>query len=197
MSQRLEALLSTLTNLRGLVERKDASLRDPYQVNKTLPWSDDSEVSVLVFGDKEKTDKLLFQHDYILRGDQRDVTLRNFLKLWVTYTDHQISDVTLTMHVILPHRLGRQFYAGLDISHGAKTFLEFTTERRGDVFLVKEVVKGAGFTRLRLDEPGMIKQVNFPFPVPNRLEPIEGVYQVEYLRNDGALDTFLFPVRLP
>jgi hypothetical protein len=156
----------------------------------TVPWEGDAELRTLVFEDE--TARWIFKHRYVKRVDLREVQLLNDTTLTVEYTDGEASAMNLTMHVVIPARLGQKYLFGMDISPGAKTFLEFSYELRSGSFQLTEITKGAS-TRLSLDSPGLTKGIKFPFPVPGGVEEEDGKFNVSYLRSGALLGKFTFP----
>ena len=73
------------------------------------------------------------EHRYYKRDDDRRVRLVNEWNLLVRYDRGELKPtVTLSMHVIIPEKLGTRFLYGADISPGAKTFFELTYEANHD-----------------------------------------------------------------
>lgn len=168
-----------------------------------FPLAGGGTVRVRAFDQREWT--LEWYHVYTKRdGDEPrgDAVLYNEMRVRARFTDGKISDkLTVTMHVVLPQRLGREFFAGVDISPGAKTFLEFGYTRKGSAFCLVEIVQGAGGPgeRWTIDTPetpqaGLLKQIDFPFPVLDRIELRYGCYEVPFLRDDGSIGHFDVPV---
>jgi hypothetical protein len=152
----------------------------------SVPWERTAELETLVFDDW--TSRWLFTHRFRKR-QEREVTMVNDSTLQVDYSAAgAIVAVALSMHVILPKRLGTKFYVGVDISPGAKTYFAFVyrrmdeVEEQAPVFALSAVEIGA-CKRLDLDQPGLIKPsgVGFPFPVPDRVVRRHGLYRVHYI----------------
>jgi hypothetical protein len=100
--------------------------------------------------------------------------------------------ITIAMHIIIPERLGKAYAYGMDISPGAKTFLEFIYVQQPEGhFLLSTVQKGCQ-PKVNLDQgKGLMQPVEFPFPVPDRIQrprhengTIWGDYEVSYLYTD-------------
>lgn len=168
-----------------------------------FPLAGGGAVRVLAFNLREWA--LEWHYIYTKRdGDEPhgDVVLYNEMRVHARFTDGKIDDkLTVTMHVVLPQRLGREFFAGVDISPGAKTFLEFGYARKGSAFCLIEIVQGAGGPgkHWTIDTPempraGLRKQIDFPFPVLDRIELRYGSYEVPFLRDDGLIEHFDIPV---
>ena len=167
-------------------------------VQWSVPWDDDAEVQFLVFSLAEG--RWIFRHVYRERGDGRRVLTYNEVKLVVDYADGIVSGIELTMRVVFPERLGRVSYLGVDVSPGAKTFLEFSYEPEptavasttgSGVGRGRVVDPAAGATAYRLSRisagvsrsaevrPGA-SDVDSPFPVLARVVPEYGAYSVPY-----------------
>ncbi len=144
------------------------------------------EVSVFT----DWTARWIFKHRFLRReaGDRGAVQMVNDSTLVVDYGDEgAIAKVELSMHIILPHRLGQVRLAGVDVSPGAKTFLtfEYRLEPKArcpsaPTFVLSAITRGASH-RLELDEPALLTPLHFPFPVPERIEPVCGKYRVPFL----------------
>lgn len=66
-------------------------------------------------------------------SDEADPHTSKIINEWKLLVDfkggHLMPRFKVSMHVIVPERLGKQYFLGVDISPGAKTFLEFYYER--------------------------------------------------------------------
>lgn len=152
-------------------------------------------LDTLLFDDG--TSRLVFSHTYRQREGIRDVRLLNDLRAVVDYDESgDVSGFCLTMHVVIPSRLGKEFVAGADVSAGAKTFFEFSYDKLGKMFVLREVTMGAA-TKVMLDEGALMNVARFPFPVPDRLNHNGGYYTLKYLASDGDVAGFVFPLRRP
>lgn len=136
----------------------------------------DVDVRMLIFSMHEQT--RIYSHRYT-RGneDGRTVDAVNDLKLVVPYRHGRVDGtITLSMHIILPHRLGQEYLYGADISPGAKTYIEFDYLRVDPTAVLGEwrldEVRVGAFKKFRFDQgPGLFKPVEFPFPVLDRVKP--------------------------
>ncbi len=169
---------------------------DPLQHEIRLDLSTGAKLTILYFSDREL--RWLFAYNYIGKKDPGTAPeVVNDVKLTADYADGLLAKtLVLTMHVIIPSRLGREFFAGMDISPGAKTYLEFTYELAGESYRLVEICKGAR-DRVRVDgaSPALVKPIEFPFPIPDRL-PIEyGSVRVPFRTNDGLVAHFTLPTR--
>lgn len=179
-------------------------MKDQRQHEIQLALASGARLTILYFSDREL--RWLFAYNYIGKKDPGTVPeVVNDVKLTAEYADGLLaSALVLTMHVIIPSRLGREFFAEMDISPGAKTYFEFTYQapisdldnRVGDAYRLVEICKGAR-DRVRLDStaPALVKPLEFPFPTPDRL-PIEyGSVHVPFRTNDGLVAHFTLPTR--
>lgn len=185
--------------------RKNSSPVAPNGLRWTIPWGKDAELETLIFDDFGS--RWIFSHRFRLWQNPEDRSSRrlhmlNELRLVVDYAPTgKIVGVELSMHVILPERLGQKYLYGMDVSPGAKTYFTFEYEIAGDergapVFRLKSITRGCR-DRVDLDATALLKQVSFPFPVPDRLVAQSG-YEVPYVEGHGPgnvveLGSFRFP----
>jgi len=171
--------------------------RGPFEHEIKLLLASGAKLKLLYFSDREQ--RWIFSYRYGLttrNGEAPDVV--NDVQLMANYECGVLaSPIVLSMHVIFPERLGQRYWAGVDISPGAKTYLEFNYERRAEEFRLAEICKGAN-QRMQLGEDtrlGLIRQVQFPFPVLDRVCLEFGKYKVPFLTNSGANAEFELPER--
>ena len=169
---------------------------DPIQHEIDLTLASGARLMLLYFSDREL--RWIFSYDYVGEKDPGAAPeVVNKVRLIANYEAGLLtSQLVLSMHVVIPARLGQQFFAGVDISPGAKTYLEFIYERHAEEFRLVEICKGAR-DRVRLDdaEPAIVRPIQFPFPVPDRL-PIEyGTLHVPFRTNQGDVANFDLPTR--
>lgn len=162
--------------------------RDPLEHEITLGLASGATLKLLYFSDREQ--RWIFSYTYV--GDKapgKAPDIVNDVRLTANYTDGTIADrFELSMHVIVPERLGQRSFAGVDISPGAKTYLEFIYERDGSAYRLVEICKGAqDVVRLADQKPAIIRPVEFPFPVPDRIEIEFGTLHIPFRTNE---DTF-------
>jgi hypothetical protein len=81
-------------------------------------------------------------------------------------------DLVLSLHVIFPGRLGVKAFLGVDISPGAKTYIELHYARSGDEYVLGRIEVGAQQAYVLGQAEGLIKPLDFPFSVLDRL-PVE------------------------
>ena len=153
-----------------------------------VPWEEEASVEFLIFDEKEMTWD--FKHRY-RKEDGHKAKMINVVNLLVRYMEGIVSEISLSMHIVIPERLGKRYAWGADISPGAKTYFEFVYDKKEDEFILGEIIKGAR-TRLDLRSEGLIKQFEFPFPVPDRIVPEDGTYSVPYLKMDDTVSNFKF-----
>jgi hypothetical protein len=169
---------------------------DPLQHEIKLPLASGAQLTLLYFSDREQ--RWIFSYHYIGEKDPGTAPqVVNDVKLTVDYQDGQIAQqIILSMHVIIPDRLGQQFFVGVDISPGAKTYLEFLYARAGADYRLVEICKGAR-DRVRLDEtqPALVRPIEFPFPVLDRIPAEYGRYRVPFRTNRGEVGNFELPSR--
>lgn len=171
-------------------------IQDPLQHEIRLDLASGAKLTILYFSDREL--RWLFAYNYIGKKDPgTSPEVVNDVKLTADYADGCLEPkLVLTMHVIIPSRLGREFFAGMDISPGAKTYLEFEYALTDEAYRLVEICKGAR-ERVRVDgsSPALVKPIEFPFPIPDRL-PIEyGSVRVPFRTNDGLVAHFSLPMR--
>jgi len=101
----------------------------------------DARQTILIHPEGQQ--RLIFESRYLLEKDSTPldgggvklsgVRLRNDWTLIVDYAKGEICPtVDLRMHIIVPELLGKEFAYGMDLSPGAKTFLEFRYELQPD-----------------------------------------------------------------
>lgn len=176
-------------------------MRDPIEHQIDLRLASGASLKVLYFSDREM--RMIFSYDYI--GEKKpgaDPDLVNQVRLAADYAEGLLaSSFTLSMHVVVPERLGKSFFAGVDISPGAKTYLEFHYRRDDNAIVSREyrltaIQKGAREQVLLGDQrASLVRQIEFPFPVPDRL-PADGNYvRVPFRLNNGEISHFDLPTR--
>lgn len=198
-------------------------MKDQLQHEITLDLASGARLQLLYFSDREL--RWIFSHDYVgtrplgeppgivngiplaadddyfsdnrARRPGEPPEVINKVRLVANYTDGLLEDpLVLSMHVVIPRRLGQKFFAGLDISPGAKTYLEFSYERSADAYRLIEICKGAR-ERVRLDEaePAFVRPIPFPFPVPDRVPVVHGKLRVPFRANTDGVAHFDLPER--
>jgi len=167
---------------------------------------DDSDVEIVLHDGDEPIDKypseqhLYFSYRYFRdkpdaqRGGEPE--LLNEQQLRVLYKDGKLAPtLKLTMHVIIPERLGKRYAYGADLSPGAKTFIEFEYERTDpDTFRLTQIQIGRKVLDLKelAKDQVPVKPLEFPFPVNDVItRPYQdgdrkyGPLQVPWMHNSG------------
>jgi len=112
----------------------------------------------------------------------------------VNYDSGHAQDCNLTMDITRPDKRGKQYFVGVDISKGSHLFAEFVYGKEGDLYRIKEVDLGIhGKVDLDSLEKGLVKQIDFPFPLKDQIENEFGIYRVPFLKNDEQTAFFEFP----
>ena len=145
--------------------------------------------------------KRIYEYTYRHKTpDGRNVDVYNEWKLTVPYTNGIVGDkIELSMHIVLPERLGKEFAWGVDISPGAKTYVEFDYRRvNPDEVLspwrLDEVRVGSRKT-YRFDVgPGLIRPVEFPFPVPDLISVEHNAVAFPVLLKNDTLGEVDLPI---
>ena len=167
---------------------------DSLEHEVTLALASGATLKLLYFSDREH--RWIFSYDYFGENHLRPAPeVVNKTRLTANYEAGLLArQLVLSMHVIVPERLGQKFFAGVDISPGAKTYLEFTYERDATNYRLVEICKGAR-ERVRLAdvEPALVKPIEFPFPVPDQIVVDYGVLRVPFRTNAGSLAHFELP----
>ncbi len=154
-----------------------------------------ADLEMLIFNDKEH--RWIFRHRYTHPENRERLekpTLVNDTRLVVNYGCGIAKDCNLFMDIVRPDRRGKEYIYGVDISKGSRLILEFVYEKQDDLFRMKTLIVGAG-KRVDLDSfgEGLVKPVDFPFPLKDRLESESGVYKVPFLKGNGEQAFFEFP----
>ena len=92
---------------------------------------------------------------------------------WVSARYNSIGrlvDFSLNVDTVWPKKRGQQYAWGVDISPGSHLFLVFNYVREGDAMVLTSVEKGASPPiDLRGGQEGLIKPIEVPFPVLDRV----------------------------
>jgi hypothetical protein len=165
-----------------------------------LHLSSGAHLDILVFNENEETEvRWIFSYRFAHREDGKELFVPKALidyRLVVSYSKGQLQDeISLSMNVIIPERLGKKYVAGLDISPGAKTYLTFIYKRDSPkLFLLRAVGKGAA-EPVELPpsaQASLVKQTELPFVLADRLER-EGQYRVPFHSEGDDIGHFYFP----
>lgn len=165
-----------------------------YKIN--LKLESGANLEMLLFSSTEH--RWIFGYNYTSperRKIGENPFLANDTTLVVNYNKGTAQDIELSMDMIKPHKGGKEFLWGVDVSKDSRMYLGFQYERKGDLFQMKTV--NMGIRHINLDElgPGLVKPANLPFPLKDIIENKYGVYKVPFLRNDGEVANFEFPQR--
>ncbi len=130
-------------------------------------------------------------HYYAPRtAGERTPEIVNDLRLNATYIEGVLAlPLKLVMHVIIPARLGKRFILGMDVSPGAKTYIEFhygDPDAARTLRLMRIEIGALRFLDLpRIAEPPtgtlVAPLVEFPFPVLECLPCQRGRYRVPFM----------------
>jgi hypothetical protein len=171
-------------------------MKDLIQHEIALDLASGARLRLLYFSSREL--RWIFSHDYVRlpRTDGAPEVI-NATRLTANYIDGVLeSQIVLSMHVEIPSRLGRMFFAGVDIWPGAKTYLEFSYVRSADAYKLTEICKGAReWVRLDDADPAIILPRAFPFPVPDRVPVKLGRLRVPFRTNADDVAHFDLPER--
>lgn len=166
-----------------------------------LKLASGADLKILYFSDREM--RWIFSYDY--RGEKQrpgqQPAVVNQVQLTAEYIEGLLEpSFVLSMHVIIPSRLGQNYFAGVDISPGAKTYLEFTYRLYREspdetAYRLLEICKGAR-ERVVLDEkaPALVRPIEFPFPIPDCIEVRDNV-SVPFRLDNGEISHFELPAR--
>ncbi len=144
------------------------------------------------------------------RGTQPEIV--NDLRISARYIEGELQlPLKVIMNIVIPSRLGKHFFAGMDLSPGAKTYVEFHYGDPDAERTLRLMRIEVGATRMvDLPAPGVdggnalvLPMADFPFPVLEQLPLTWGCYyRVPFLaegemplRGDGTPDWPFIDVR--
>jgi len=164
-----------------------------YEINLLLDTG--AQLKMVLFSDTEH--RWIFKHRGVYPEAQErsaQPLLVNDTTLVVDYDGGVAQDCRLTMDIIRPDRRGKTYFLGVDISEGSRLFAEFQYEKQGDVYRMKTIDLGS-HGRVELDAlgEGLVKPVEVPFPLKDRVENEFGKYRIPFLKSDGEQAFFQFP----
>lgn len=141
--------------------------------------------------------KIWFSYMYRAPQDRKPgetPDLENKTTLTVEYDDGIAQDCTLDMDAVFPKRLGKVVVRGMDVTPGARINIRFNYKKQNGIYRLKMIDCGLGRKKEipECEEEGLVKQVNFPFPVRMSVEKVYGGYCFPFLRNDNVFDNFTF-----
>lgn len=184
----------------------DESLMHDISYEVAWPLANGSQVKMLIFDRRQQ--RWIFEYYYreYPKGEVRgQPDLVNEVCFVVDYFDGLVISCALTMHVIFLARLDKVYAYGVDISPGAKTYLQFHYQRqvppdREDEFFFQlvELEIGCGKVidlrpKAGSDAQALIRPVEFPFPVCDRIATEYGQFQVPFFDNERTEQHFVFP----
>jgi hypothetical protein len=179
-------------------KRKTFSSEDINDLELNFELPNDIRLEILFFL-RELETKMIYS--YLYRENSKDarigITFANDITLTVKYINGHSQEFDLSMNMTNASKLGQKYFAGVDISPGAKLYVEFYYERRMldgiDCFQMKTVRVGArkviDLDKLSGDLP--MKIGKFPFPLNDRVtmayDGKHGPFQVPILNNEGKI----------
>ncbi len=177
-------------------------------MNKTYEIEDEFENGVkrkiLLFEDAGQgfdEHRWIFRYNYIAKEGLEKPILINDINLFVNYKNGIAQKCNLTMNVIRPDKLGKEFFAGVDISPGSKLYLDFLYGKVNDkkyemseARIGNEIIERKD-SSIDNKKEGLIKvmRINFPFPLKDTLEENLGYFEIPFLKKGGEEDFFRFP----
>ncbi len=155
-----------------------------------------AKMTMLLFNEKEH--RWLFEHRYIKSIQRRDPEVVNKYRLSVDYTNGKAGDLSLLMDIVFPNRRGKTFLFGVDVSDNSRLTVDFSYSpvptSDGFIYKLKGFEIGCGkYVDLENLEAGLVRQIDFPFTVLDRIEPIGGVFKVPFLFSENEERYFVFP----
>lgn len=158
-----------------------------------------TDVCVLVFENFSQSH--FYTYRYLLLDEDEDVEVVNEFELIVGYKAGLADSCKMSMNIVFPKRRGQENRYGLDLSKNSKLFLSFEYEKEaneifkadgnneGLIFRLKEVGVGHKLHDVGKEgENALIKQHDFPFPVPDVIKMEFGRFEVPFLFRDGDKD---------
>jgi len=163
-----------------------------YEIN--LELKSGASLTQLLFDHSEH--RWIFEYTYDERKG-RKLLFRNDYKLYVDYQEGLINRVNLTMNMVYPEKLGKQFLFGVDISQGSKLFIEFEYEMLTNeeelLFQLNSMQIGATQYIDFKQDPGLFTPIDYPFPVNDKVNNEFGEFKVPFKNSNGFIDNFRFP----
>lgn len=165
-----------------------------------LKLSSGAYLEILIFDQPEFPDpehRWIFRYRYVTpaehrRGEAPD--LINRVTFAVDYLDGIAGKCDLSMNMVVPERRGKNYLWGVDVSPNSVLDLNIRYKNEEGVYRAKVVEEGAD-VGIELDEreEGLIKPVEFPFPLEDRVEIQHGVYKFPFLLTGDEISYFKFP----
>ncbi len=177
-------------------KKKDDPSNDP-QYEILLDLADGVKLKIHLFNRFEQ--RWIFTFNYLKKLEgERQPQVVNELRLVIDYNHGVATVCSLSMNIIIPKRLGQHFLYGMDVSPGAKTFLQFIYEKveaaDQQYFQLVAIEKGATQKiDLKTLAPGLMKPIEFPFPILDRIMLRGNIFQVPFLGYNDQDNDFEFP----
>ena len=161
-----------------------------YEIN--LDLDSGAGLRILLFNDSEH--RWLFDYRYTKRPEKlRKPVLVNDINLLVDYMNGVSQKCELSMNMVHPHKLGKDNFLGVDVSKGAKLFVEFLYKKEKGLYRMSQTRIGNKILHSTNQEEGLVKQIDFPFPLKDVVENEFGFYEIPFLDNEGKEAYFQFP----
>jgi hypothetical protein len=152
-----------------------------------------------------KLEMLMFSHDehrwffknrYVERVEKKlheEPDMINDTTLVVDYKDGIAQNCELTMDIVFPPRRRKVFLLGVDVSINSKLNVTFQYDKKEGFYKMAKVDLGRKVIDLEKMEQGLMKPVDFQFPVEDKIENKSGEYSFPFLKSDWKIDFFTFP----
>lgn len=139
-----------------------------------------------------------FKYRYIEKENRHDVKFVNDISLSVNYINGTCTSCDLDMHMIFPERLDKVHIFGVDVSPNSKIFLQLIykkiqNENESPMLKISSIQIGNKFIDCDKDTNELIKPINIPFPILDRIIMDFGKYKVPFIKNDGKETYIEFP----
>lgn len=132
----------------------------------------------------------IWTHRYVQRPDGRRTQpeVVNDMRILAVYIDGALKlPLKVSMEIVFPKLRGKQFLAGVDISPGSKTYIEFHYGDPDDeqALRLMRIEVGAfrfvDIPRVPVSDNALVLGIDFPFPVLDRLPLTYGLYRVPFM----------------
>ena len=150
-------------------------------------------LQMLMFDNSEH--RWIFSNRYIKRKNDEKLEepkLVNDTTLLVNYNNGESQDIKLTMDIVRPDKRIKAFFEGEDIPKDSRIFLEIPYKKTNNLYKMSEIQIGSKILNFNNQKEGLVKSVEFPFPLKDIIENEFGSYKVPFLRNDGTESFFEF-----
>jgi hypothetical protein len=176
--------------------KKDDIIHDPqYEIN--LDLANGVKLKIHLFNRLEQ--RWIFSYFLVKRQtEERKPLVTNDVRLVIDYNCGVATACSLSMNIIIPKRLGRNFLYGMDVSPGAKTYLQFIYEKietaDPNYFQMVTIEKGATQKiDLKSLAPALVRPIQFPFPLLDKIILQGNIFRVPFLGHDDQDNYFEFP----